>query len=78
MQEEISAPAAQTARLDPDKEGDPETAESETTPKGNSESEDQEKPTFGQCPDTSSPNFDFKKELEHLPFKINIGEAPLS
>ena len=66
------------AGLDPDKEEDPETAESKTTPKGNSESEDQEKPTFGQRPDTSSPNFDFKKELEHLPFKINIGEAPLS
>ena len=70
--EEISAQAEKMAGLDPDKEKDSETMESETTPKGNSESEDQEKPTFGQRPDSCSPDFDFKKELEHLPFKINI------
>ena len=52
------------------KESDPQT-----TPK---DSADQEPPKFGPRPDTSSADFDFKKELEHLPFTINIREAPLS
>ena len=39
---------------------------------------DKEKPTFGPRLDTKSPNFDFKKELERLPFELNIGEAPLT
>ena len=46
-----------------------------TTPK---DSADQEPPKFGPHPDTSSADFDFKTELECLPFTINIGEAPLS
>ena len=33
---------------------------------------------FGARPDTKSPQFDFKKELEQLPFELNIGEAPLT
>ena len=53
-----------------DKESDPQT-----TPK---ESADREPPKFGPCLDTSSAEFDFKTELECLPFTINIGEAPLS
>ena len=47
----------------------------QTTPK---DSTDQERPKFGLRPDTSSADFDFKRELERLPFTINIGEAPLS
>ena len=36
------------------------------------------KPSFGPPPDFESDQFDFKKELERLPFTINIGEAPLT
>ena len=64
-----------------DKEEGTETKEKEkesdlqTTPK---DSADQGSPKFGPRPDTSSTDFDFKRELECLPFTINIGEAPLS
>ena len=34
-------------------------------------------PKFSQHPDTSSPDSDFKKELEHLPLKKNVGEVVL-
>ena len=37
-----------------------------------------EKPSFSARPDTKSPQFDFKRELEQLPFELNIGEAPLT
>ena len=37
-----------------------------------------ELPKFGERPDTSSPSFDFKSELERLPFKLNLGEVSLS
>ena len=47
----------------------------QTTPEDNA---DQEPPKFGPHLDTSSADFDFERELEHLPFTINIGEAPLS
>ena len=40
--------------------------------------EKSEKPLFGARPDTKSPAFDFKKELEQLPFELNIGDAPLT
>ena len=53
-----------------EKESDPQT-----TPK---ESTDQEPPKFGPRPDTSRADFDFKTELDCLPFTINISEAPLS
>ena len=53
-----------------EKELDPQT-----TPK---ESADQELPKFGPRPDTSSADFDFKMELDCLPFTINISKAPLS
>ena len=32
-----------------------------------------EKPSFGPRPDTESKNFDFKAEIDHLPFKLNMG-----
>ena len=32
-----------------------------------------EKPSFGPRPDVESENFDFKAEMDHLPFKLNMG-----
>ena len=32
-----------------------------------------EKPSFGTRPDVKSENFDFKAEIDHLPFKLNMG-----
>ena len=40
--------------------------------------EKDEKPSFGIRPNTKNPEFDFKKELEQLPFELNIGDAPLT
>ena len=38
-----------------------------------------EKPKkFGPRPDFSSPNFDFVKELDKLPFPLNLGKVELS
>ena len=34
-------------------------------------------PVFGPNPDNHSPDFNFQEELKHLPFPLNIGEAPL-
>ena len=46
--------------------------------KESSKCEEEEKPSFGTPPDFESDQFDFKKELERLPFTVNIGEAPLT
>ena len=54
-----------------------EQKESETKEKETSKEKD-EKPSFTARPHTKSPQFDFKKELEQLPFELNIGEAPLT
>ena len=82
LREEIFSQAAEMFGPDKiDKEEETKTKEKEkesdpqTTPKN---SADQEPPKFGPHPDTSSADFDFKMELERLPFTINIGEAPLS
>ena len=40
--------------------------------------EKDEKPSFGARPNTKDPDFDFKKELERLPFELNIRDAPLT
>ena len=40
--------------------------------------EKDEKPSFGARPNTKDPDFDFKKELEQLPFELNIGDALLT
>ena len=32
----------------------------------------------GPCPDFSSPNFNFVKELDRLPFPLNLGKVELS
>ena len=33
--------------------------------------------TFGPCPTTQAADFDSQKEIEHLPFKLNMGDASL-
>ena len=53
-----------------DRELDPQTTPKDSTDQGPSK--------FGPRPETSSADFDFKTELDHLPFTINLGEAPLS
>ena len=82
LREEIFSQAAEMFgpdKTDKDEETEPKEKEKEldpqTTPK---ESADQEPPKFGPRPDTNSAHFDFKTELDRLPFTINIGEAPLS
>ena len=32
-------------------------------------------PTFGPHPNTKVADFDFQKEVEHLPFKLNLGPS---
>ena len=49
----------------------------DTSGKSESNKKD-EKPSFGTRPNTKDPDFDFKKELERLPFELNIGDAPLT
>ena len=34
-------------------------------------------PTFGPCPNTSVADFNFQQEVEHLPFKLNLGDIPV-
>ena len=34
-------------------------------------------PTFGPCPNTSVVDFDFQQEVEHLHFKLSLGDVPL-
>ena len=33
-----------------------------------------ERPVFGPKPDTQAADFDFEAEIQHLPFKLNLGE----
>ena len=40
--------------------------------------EKDEKPSFSARPNTKDPDFDFKKELQQLPFELNIGNTPLT
>ena len=60
----------ETKTQEKEKESDPQTTTKDST--------DQEPPKFGPRPDTSSADFDFKMELDHLPFTINIGKTPFS
>ena len=34
-------------------------------------------PIFGPCPNTQVADFNFQKEVELLPFKLNLGDVPL-
>ena len=45
-----------------------ETATSDIDPPTSSE-----KPSFSPRPDVESTDFDFKAEIDHLPFKLNMG-----
>ena len=80
--EEIFSQAAELFGLDKtnkDEEAKTKEKEKELDPQIiPKESADQQPPKFGPHPDTSSADFDFKTELDRLPFTINIGEAPLS
>ena len=80
--EEIFSQAAEmfgSDKTDKDEETKTKEKEKELDPQTIPEdSADQEPPKFGPCPNTSSADFDFKRELEWLPFTINIGEAPFS
>ena len=82
LREEIFSQAAEMFgpdKTDKDKETETKEKEKESDPQPTSEdSANQGQPKFGPRPDTSNADFDFKTELEHLPFTINIGEAPLS
>ena len=42
------------------------------------EKEKEVKPEFGPRPDTDSPDSDFDKEVDRLPFPLNMGTAPLT
>ena len=44
----------------------------------NTFNENDEKPSFSIRPNTKDSDFDFKKELERLPFELNIGDTPLT
>ena len=44
----------------------------------NASNEKDEKPSFSMRPNTKNPDFDFRKELEQLPFELNIGDTPLT
>ena len=55
-----------------------ETNDTNDTSGKSTSNEKDEKPSFGIRPDTKNPDFDFKKELERLPFELNIGDAPLT
>ena len=44
----------------------------------NTSNEKDKKPSFGVRSNTKDPDFDFKKELEWLPFELNIRDTPLT
>ena len=52
--------------------------ETDDTSGKSASNEKDEKPSFGTRPNTKDPDFDFKKELERLPFELNIGDALLT
>ena len=41
------------------------------------ESSQEPQPTFGPYPNTQVADFNLKKQVEHLPFKLNLGDIPL-
>ena len=56
-----------------------EAKQEEDKPNGKDSSKERdEKPSFGTRPDTESPQFDFKRELEWLTFELNIFKALLT
>ena len=45
--------------------------------KPSKEAIDEHCPTIGPCPNIKAADFDFQKEVEHLPFKLNLGDILL-
>ena len=41
------------------------------------EADKESHPKFGSHPNTKAADFDFQKEVEYLPFKLNLGDVPL-
>ena len=79
LREEIFAQAAQMDGSGQDDKEQSKEEEKEPDPQSKSqESAEEERPQFGDRPDTTSADFDFETELKRLPFTINIGEAPLT
>ena len=66
FREEIFSEAAEVA----EEKSSGETSGSDTTKT--------DRPKFGPRPNLESDDFDFKTELEKLPFTLNIGKAPLT
>ena len=52
--------------------------ETKDTSDKNASNEKDEKSSFSVRPNTKNPDFDFKKELEQLPFELNIRDTPLT
>ena len=78
LREEIFTQAAQMSGSSQDDKEQAEEGEKESDPQSNPKESAEERPQFGARPDTNSTDFDFQEELKHLPFTINIGEAPLT
>ena len=84
LQEEILSDATEVNQETKDTSGKNASNEKEVnqetkdTSGKNASNEKDEKPSFGIRPNTKNPDFDFKKELERLPFELNIGDAPLT
>ena len=77
LHEEIFSQAAEM--FGPDKtDKDEETKTKEKEKESEPQTTTKDPPKFGPRHDTSHTGFDFKTELDRLPFTINIGEAPLS
>ena len=56
-----------------------EAEEGKSSGKESGETSDKkERPTFGSRPDFESDDFNFQRQLERLPFTLNVGEAPLT
>ena len=49
----------------------------EPDPMPSKEANKEPHPSFGLHPNTKAADFDFQKEVEHLPFKLNLGDIPL-
>ena len=49
----------------------------EPDPMPSKEANEEPHPKFGPHPDTTVADFDFQKEVEHLPFKLNLGDILL-
>ena len=48
------------------------------SPDNDKPDETSERPNFGPRPDFNNPSFDFRKELEWLPFPVNLGEVEMT